>query len=171
MIKDENSDPTDIDIIKKMMEVYDINVTEVPRLLFAETSRIMIDERGPIVTIEPNKLSLFETQAEEMTRIQKLKFDGYGDWELNATMIHSAYFASRQEVDEFLAPEFTIDRKNTIEEKRDKISIEEIGTMDGMKCFFLNLEYYLANWEELEKDLGRSVEKSRENRSGMEAAK
>ena len=62
----------------------------------------MIDERGPIITIEQNKLSLFEAQAEEMTRIQKLKFDGYGDWELNATMIHSAYFASRQEVDEIL---------------------------------------------------------------------
>ena len=67
-----------------------------------------------------------------MTRTQKLKFDGYGDWELNATMVHSAYFASRQEVDEFLAPEFTIDRKNTIEEKIDKISIEEIGTMGGI---------------------------------------
>ena len=60
MINDENSDPTNIDLIKKMIEDYDIDVTEVPRLLFAETSRIMIDKRGPI---DPNKLSLFETQA------------------------------------------------------------------------------------------------------------
>ena len=49
-----------------------------------------------------------------------------------------------------------------IEEKIDKISIEEIGTMGFMKCFSLNLEYYLANWEELEKDFGRSVEKNLE---------
>jgi hypothetical protein len=78
-------------------------------------------------------------------------------------MVHSAYFATRKEVDDdFLVPEFTIDRNNTIEEWRDKISIEELGTMGGMKCFSLNLDYYLANWEELEKDLGRSVERNLE---------
>ena len=162
MIKDEDSipTPTNVDLIKQMIKDYDIDVTEVPRLLFADCLRLLIDERGPVLTIDTDKLSLFEDQAISMTPTQKLKFDGYGDWEFNATMVHSAYFATREEVDDFLVPEFTIDPNNTRKEWRDKISIEEIGTMGGMKYFSLNLDYYLSNWEELEKDLDRPVDKN-----------
>ena len=60
---DENSIPTNIDLIKQMIKDYDIDVTEVPRLMFADCSRLLIDERGPVLTIDTDKLSLFEDQA------------------------------------------------------------------------------------------------------------
>ena len=162
MIEDENSKPTNIDVIKEMIKDYKIDVTEVPKLLYAERSRILIDQRGPVLTIDTTKLSLFETQAKEMTPTEKLKFDGYGDWEFNATMVHSAYFPSRQELNEFLVNQYVVDLNKAKHYKSDKISIDELGIMGTMKRFSLNLDYYLSNWEELEKNLGRKVDKNRE---------
>ena len=48
-----------------------------------------------------------------MTPTQKLKIDECGDWELNATMIHKDYFASREDLDNFLVPAYAVDRNKT----------------------------------------------------------
>jgi len=64
-----------------------------------------VNKKGLISTIDPDAPKGLDMRDNDMILNEKLKMEALGDWELSVCMIHSDYFDSREELDEFFCKE------------------------------------------------------------------
>ena len=58
MIAEEKRTPTNIEMIKGMIKEGNLDLIDIAKLLYAEDSSVLIDEKGPRVTIDTSNLGL-----------------------------------------------------------------------------------------------------------------
>ena len=127
---------------------------------------LVIDNGAVLANMAPsyNPEHLFESlQSFEcnkyLTACNKLKADGgYGDWEISVRIIHSDYFESREQCDDFFSnerdiSEFYLRKYGHLE----RISIDDVFETFSVEVT-ANLDYYLnGHMDELAEDLDRPI--------------
>ena len=151
-------EPTNKLLIKEKIKSQNFELSNVPENLFANCSEVRVDEKGPISTIDLNGPK-GTYQRMQMSITDKLKLDASGEWDFSVSMIHSAYFDSREEMDLFFCPESERQICSDMEQYKQKenISINEAFEVSKLEVVSANLDYYSKHPDELRKDLGRDI--------------
>ncbi|XP_018014083.1 uncharacterized protein LOC108671116 [Hyalella azteca] len=90
---------------------------------------------------------------------QKLKASSFGDYEFSLGIIHSRHFESREKLDSLYSQEWQYSEPFDPNKKVE--TVEKITFQKALELLTVtiscNMDYYLANYEEMEKDLGRKL--------------
>ncbi|XP_047736558.1 uncharacterized protein LOC108676497 isoform X2 [Hyalella azteca] len=96
---------------------------------------------------------------EESYPTQKLKSSSFGDYEFNLGIIPSRYFESREKLDSLYSQQWQYEEPFHLDEGVE--TVEKISFQKALELLTMtiscNMDFYLANHEEMEKDLGRKL--------------
>ncbi|XP_018013557.1 uncharacterized protein LOC108670602 [Hyalella azteca] len=134
-------------------------LNEAPTVIDIENNKINVNKDGFNLDV----VKYFEGQENWNTKEivnPKLKASSFGDYYCGLSLMPSSYFESREKFDYLYSLRWQGDPSfdpNDPVETIEKISLEkalELLTVT-LSC---NMEYYLANRDEMEKDLGRKLD-------------
>jgi hypothetical protein len=112
-------EPTNKHLIKEKIKSQNFELSYIPENLFANCSEVRVNDKGPISTIDQNGPK-GTYQRMQMQLTDKLKLEASGEWDFSVSMIHSAYFDSREEMDLFFCPENQCQIYSDMEEYKHK---------------------------------------------------
>jgi len=122
-----------------------------PRILVIDYHGVYVHKNGPHQD-EIESLEKLDWQENRLLT-PKLKGTSYGEFKLVIGMINTAHFDAREKIDTLYSKDFT---ETAPISKVDRISLEEALKLltVNISC---NMEYYLSNLDEMEKDLDRKL--------------
>jgi hypothetical protein len=132
-------------------EIYKLD--NVPRLLYMDSSDVFVNKHAPYPN-EIDSLNSFNWH-ENKVRTEKLKCTSYSCWEFIVEAINSAYFDSREKLDDLFVPKESRTESSSCF-NLNKISINDAFDILNVKVR-CNMDYYLKHPEEMEKDLSRKI--------------
>jgi len=132
-----------------------------PRILVADRYGVFVHKDGP----HQDDIKSLENMDwdENHLNAPKLKASSYGDYDLTIGMISTVHFDTRELLDKLYVEDFTKDPPIS---KVERISFEEaLGLLTvSISC---DMDYYLSNREEMDKDLDRKVDNFDPNNKHM----
>ena len=135
--------------IKSVMDFYDW----ASRVLQIDYEAVYVHKNGTFQG--PAEWSSVDHWLRDRLLLPKLKGDSYGEFNFMVELINTNYFDSRAKFDDVFEKGSSKDPSVTMIEC---ISLEEVLKLMEVE-FSCNMDYYLSNKEEMEKDLGRQLEK------------
>ena len=131
---------------------------QVPRLLDIEHSGVHVHKDG--LQQDIIKSQEFINWEDNRVLIPKLKGSSYGAFYLDIGLIGTQYFKSREKLDSLYANEWS-DADDSDDSgplfMRERISLKEALELLEV-TISSNMDYYLANRAEMEKDLGKKLD-------------
>lgn len=141
------------------------SIMSVPRVLVTDHSGVYVHKSGPNQD-EIKSLEKLDFEANKLLT-PKLNGTSFGDYKLIVGMISKKHFDSREKVDALFSQYYTDDlEEETPLPKVDRISLGEALEFltVSLSC---NIDYYLSNPDEMEKDLDRKLEDLDRNNEEM----
>lgn len=140
--------------LKEKLEKREFPLDKAPCILDMSNRNVFVNKEAQ----NPNELASFEDYnsywEEARVLTQKLKVDSYGSWELGIAVINTKHFENRQTLDRLFFAQYEIEPEI---KQYGKISIQEAIEMCQVEIG-CNMDFYLQNPNEIEKDLNRSVD-------------
>ena len=132
---------------------------QVPRLLDIEHSGVHVHKDG--LQQDIIKSQEFINWLGNRVLIPKLKGSSYGDFYLDIGLIGTQYFESREKLDSLYANEWS-DEDDDPDDSEPPFMRERISLKEALELLTVtissNMDYYLANRAEMEKDLGKKLD-------------
>lgn len=150
---------TSIETIKDKFKRGKYSLNYAPRILYMDCSDVYINKNGEYPN-EIESLENFDWEKDEI-KTQKLCADSYGDWSFEISMISTNYFDSREQLDDLYLDKNDREVSDSYE-YYDWISFKQALNVFRTKLWS-NMNYYLNNLNELEKDLHRKLNDSEIN--------
>lgn len=156
----------DPESIRAKFENYTYDLIKLPLLLSMDREGVFVNKEAPNQDIVNFYENLEQNrQVEDYIKSQKLIANGSSDWGFGARKLPMIYFRSREALEEMLiSKQYRTTDKYCIQAAR--MPIREIMRLFFVSCSS-NMDYYLANKNELEADLGRSLQTDSSNKLEM----
>ena len=133
------------------------SLLRVPRILELNISGVYVNKDGP----HQKEIEALKDKGWNKVLTQKLKARSHGDSTLSVGIISAKHFESREKLDTLYSKEW--EWSEPAFPDKPITTIGQISFQEALKdhlnfTISCNMDYYLANLEEMEKDLGRKLD-------------
>lgn len=134
-------------------KIYDIEAC--PRILFLKRDEISVNKKAP----HPDAVESFENLdwARDGVVTKKLKASSWGNWQFDVSEISKEHFESREKMEDLFIEESLRTFSQSACVSFERISLPKIAKLMDLNEFTANMDFYMSNRKEMEKDLGRPV--------------
>ena len=142
--------------IKEKFELQIYSLNDAPRIVEFDSDDIYINKNGCPIDNEESLGSINWDRDRILT--QKLKATCDDEYEFQISRINTSYFESREKLDKMLIPEHLA---TDFKEYLRNIVFKQISIQKAIEQFDIqfscNMNYYINNEKEMEKDLGGKI--------------